>query len=134
VPFWRAYYHLVWSTAGRAPVLVPDVEARVFGAIVAAAGRLEATVLAVNGTSDHVHVIASVPPKVALALFVGQLKGSSSHVVNSADDHRFLAWGDGYGLFTVSPRQLDRAVDYVQRQKEHHAEGSTSPALEKIDA
>lgn len=134
MPYWKAYYHLVWTTAGRALLLTPVVEEQVFRAIVATAGRLGGTVHAVNGTADHVHVVASVPPTVALFRFVGQLKGSSAHLVNhTTHSDTPLIWERGYGLFTLGPRQLDRVVAYVRSQKQHHANGTATAALEMTD-
>ena len=31
-----------------------------------------------------------------------------------------LSWQTGYGAFSVSPSNLDRVIDYVGRQAEHH--------------
>ena len=31
-------------------------------------------------------------------------------------------WQDGYGAFSVSPRQVDSVTAYIARQKEHHGE------------
>jgi len=39
---------------------------------------LGGTVYVIGGVEDHVHVVASVPPTVALSTFVGQVKGVSS--------------------------------------------------------
>jgi putative transposase len=33
---------------------------------------------------------------------------------------RGFAWQDGYGAFTVSKSQLEAAIEYVVRQREHH--------------
>ena len=89
VPYWRLYYHFVWATKGRDPLIQTSLEKRLHGAISAKAGAL---VHAVGGTDDHVHVGTSVPPSLALSHFVGQLKGSRSHLVRSelALPFRFL--------------------------------------------
>ena len=54
------------------------------------------------------------------------LKGSSAHDLNhlsSALDvyTPHFAWQQGYGALTVGERHCHIAVDYVLRQKEHHA-------------
>jgi REP element-mobilizing transposase RayT len=137
VPFWRTYYHVVWTTKERRPQIAGEVEQGLFGAIAAAAQRAGAQVHAVNGTADHVHVVVSVPPVVALATLIGQMKGASAHLANrylaaaGTDAGSPFAWGRGYGLFTLGPRQLSHAVAYVKGQKAHHAQSTTNAALER---
>lgn len=29
-------------------------------------------------------------------------------------------WQDGYGIFSVSPSDVERVVNYIRNQKEHH--------------
>ncbi|MHA7924925.1 MAG: transposase [Marinobacter sp.] len=36
-----------------------------------------------NGESNHVHLVASCPPKTALSNFIGKLKGKSACVLSS---------------------------------------------------
>jgi putative transposase len=112
------------------------IEARFEGdlhnVLVAKAQELGAFVYAVGGIDDHVHIVASVPPRISLAEFVGQLKGSSSHCVN----HQFLghcrfAWQEEYGVVSFGGKQLDTVVNYVKNQHSHHAEGSLMRALER---
>jgi REP element-mobilizing transposase RayT len=134
MPFWRTYYHVVWATRDRRPDIEPRFEERMFGEVLSAAQRLGATVHAISGTADHVHLVASIPPTISVSAFVGQLKGGASHFVNRecAPDVP-LVWERGYGLFTLGPGQLPRVVAYVRGQKEHHAQGTVSPAMERTE-
>jgi putative transposase len=135
VLFWKTFYHVVWSIQGRRPQIDAALEPELFGAMTSTAQRLGCMVHAVDGTADHVHLVLSVPPTVALSTLVGQVKGSSAHLAN----HRPGADGTftrerGYGLFTLGPTQLSRAVAYVRGQKEHHSQGTTVASLERSDA
>ncbi|MCC6170258.1 MAG: transposase [Caldilineaceae bacterium] len=58
MPFWRLFYHLVWTTKQREPWLTPEVEPVIHDLLRAKAIGLGATVFALNGTVDHVHHIA----------------------------------------------------------------------------
>ena len=90
-------------------------------------------VFAINGTEDHTHVVASIPPRIAVAKFVGQLKGVSSAQINkrlSTAEPRF-AWQAEYGVFSFDHKRLPNVVAYVNRQKEHHAAGNLIPVLER---
>ena len=129
---WRLYYHLVWATKYRLPLIQPEWEADLYGYMIGKADYLGCIVHAINGTEDHVHLVASIPPTIAIADFAKQIKGSSSHYRNQAiatSGERFQ-WQVGYGVFSLGSQQLDRAVAYVKNQKQHHAQNRLWRALE----
>jgi len=132
--FWRLYYHLVWSTQEREPLIQPEVEKRLYAYIVAKASELEVYIYAINGWNDHVHLLASIPPKHAIADVVKHLKGASSHDLNHAGglEGRF-GWQRGYGVFSLGESQRPIAEAYVNNQKRHHADQTTNPWLERCD-
>jgi putative transposase len=131
MPLWRAHYHLVWTTSERAPWIEATLEQRLYGAIRSVAERYGAIVHAIDGTADHVHTVASIPPTVAVTKLIGEAKGAASHLANHDGGlHGAFSWSRGYGLFTLGPSQLERAIAYVQGQKAHHRAGTTIPTLE----
>ena len=80
---------------------------------------------------DHIHLVISIPPKLAVATLIGHLKGASSHRVNEMFvSHNSFAWQSEYGVFSVSEKSLSRVVDYVNNQKKHHVENSIIMAME----
>jgi REP element-mobilizing transposase RayT len=129
MPYWRLFYHIVWATEGRLALLTPQIEATLYPVLVSKSNAQGGRVYAVNGMPDHVHIVAAVPPALALADFVKKLKGSSSRIVRTEFQVEF-AWQTGYGVFSVSERLLEQAVTYVQQQKEHHRNGTTISRLE----
>ena len=88
-------------------------------------------VYAVGGIEDHVHLVASVPPSIALSEFVGQVKGNSSHFVNHEikPDYHFV-WQGEYGVVSFGGKQLDMVVKYVKNQRQHHGARTTIAFLE----
>jgi putative transposase len=59
MPFWRAYYHLVWATKDRAELIGPEVEETLFRYLVNKAAELNVRVYAINGWFDHVHMVVA---------------------------------------------------------------------------
>ena len=47
--------------------------------------------------------------------------------------NQIFGWQAGYGVFSFGSKQLNDAVNYVKRQKEHHAAGTIIHSLENID-
>jgi REP element-mobilizing transposase RayT len=132
MPYWRLYYHFVWTTKNRLPLIVPDVEEELFGYLIGKAHVLKSIVHAVGGLEDHVHLAVSVPPSIALSDFVARLKGSSSHRLNEILEDAF-AWQVGYGVVSFGEKQLPWVVGYVNGQKQHHAELTAVAKLEEIN-
>jgi len=134
MPYWQLFYHIAWSTKNREPLLTPDLEPLVYELIHSKAIGLGATVFAVNGMADHVHLITSIPPKIAVATFIGQVKGITSTKVNkSLSDFPSFAWQEEYGIFSFDKKRLPNHITYVDRQKAHHSQGTIIPLLERID-
>jgi REP element-mobilizing transposase RayT len=134
MPYWQLFYHFVWATKLREPLLTPDIESLVYATLRTKAIGLGANVFALNGTVDHVHLVVSVPPKLALATFIGQVKGVAATRFNKVKSRELpLFWQDEYGVFSLDAKRLPHAVAYVERQKEHHADNSVIPILERMD-
>lgn len=132
MPYWQLFYHIIWATKRRQPLLTPDVEPAVHGFIRKKAVGLGATVFALNGVEDHVHLVAAIPPRIAVAKFVGQIKGVAATRFNKSQDEVSLYWQEGYGVFSFNAKRLPNYVTYVERQKEHHATERTIPVLERL--
>lgn len=132
--FWRLFYHIVWTTKRREPLMTQELEAELYNYLAGKADFLGSIVHAIGGVDDHVHIVASIPPKLSIADFVRHLKGSSAHHVNHLPGAPGnFGWQRGYGAISLGHRQLKRAIDYVRNQKEHHHQGTTILALERMD-
>jgi REP element-mobilizing transposase RayT len=132
---WRLYYHLVWATKERHPLITPHIEQELYGYIVGKAHALECITHAIGGIEDHLHLVTSIPPKLSIADFVQNIKGSSAHHLNHGrymSQTKFV-WQRGYGVFSLGSKQLAEAVAYVLDQKMHHQRGTVIPALERWD-
>ena len=132
--YWRIFYHLVWATKQREPLLDDRCEAMVHGTILNKAKELGITIHAIGGVEDHVHLVSTIPPKLAVAEGVRQLKGASSHYVNhQCGGEQKFAWQDGYGVLTLGERSMPDVVKYVKDQRQHHNTGTIIPILERTD-
>ncbi len=130
--FWRKYYHIVWSTNNREPLITPKIESRLYPYIVNKAAELGVYVYAINGWRDHIHIVAAIPPKESVAHVVKTLKGASSHDLNQQRIvDTLFAWQRGYGVLSLGSRQLNDAVEYVRKQKEHHHDETVVAWLER---
>lgn len=132
MPKWRLFYHFVWTTKRREPLITADIELRLHGMLRNEAEKFYAPLFYVNGMPDHIHVLASVRPAIAPAHFAQQLKGSSSHFVSHQLGLGF-DWQDDYGVFSVSEHDVPRIIEYIKNQKQHHANNTLIPKWEYFD-
>ena len=134
MPFWRTFYHLIWSTREREHLITAGIEGRLFEYMVAKAAELGVQVYAINGWYDHVHLVVSIPPRHSVAEVVKRLKGASAHFVNQdlGPEHHF-PWQRSYGVLTLGERQRAMAETYVLNQKQHHESRTAHPWLERCD-
>ena len=52
---------------------------------------------------------------------VEEVKSHSSKWIKTKGlDYSNFYWQDGYGAFSVNPRQVDRVITYIKNQKQHH--------------
>ena len=135
MPFWRNYYHLVWATKNREPLIQPKYESLLYGYIVNKGAEMDVQTYAIGGCADHIHLIVSIPPKHAVAYVVKNLKGASSHYVNHVlcPENIKFTWQNGYGCLTLGEKQRPKAEEYVLKQKQHHKESTTNSWLEHCE-
>jgi len=132
MPYWRLFYHIVWGTKNRLPLIELAWEADLHSYIWGKATALECIPHAINGMSDHLHVAISIPPKLSVATTIGRLKGASSHWVSERFADGDFAWQAEYGVLSFSEKSLSTIVEYVKNQKKHHAEGMVIEAMENF--
>lgn len=134
MPYWRLFYHIVWGTKNRLNLITPEVEPLIYSFIRGKAVGLEGRVFALNGTADHIHLVAAIPPKIAVTKFIGQIKGVAATRFNKTSQWTIpLYWQAEYGVFSFDSKRLPDVITYVERQKEHHRCNTIIPALERSD-
>ena len=98
--------HIIFSTKDRMPTLEPDLKLRLFPYMGGIFRELDATPLLINGPSDHVHILAVLPAKLAPAEILNKVKSNSSGWVHKTfPTRRASAWQVGYAAFGVGPSQ-----------------------------
>jgi hypothetical protein len=51
--FTQLYVHYVWATWDRLPIITPDIQKEVYGAIIRESEELKCTVIAIGGIEDQ---------------------------------------------------------------------------------
>jgi len=118
------FFHVIFSTKNREKAVRQDMEARVWAYLGGIARENDFTALSIGGTGNHVHLLLSLPPNLAISTAMQLLKGGSSAWIKDAFPKvpgiRHFAWQDGYAAFSVSKSQLDEVKIYIEGQRQHH--------------
>ena len=80
--FNELYYHFIWTTKERAPIIDVGIEGAVKKVFILKAKELRTELLEVNGTEDHIHLLIRSIPSFTPSDIAKHFKGSSSHFVN----------------------------------------------------
>jgi REP element-mobilizing transposase RayT len=113
---------LSFSTKDRRTLITSEIEPRLYdyiGGIIRGVGGIS---LELNGTADHVHLLAKLRPDCALSDVLRDLKANATgwmHEIFPALED--FSWQRGYGAFTGSQSNVEQVHHYIARQKEHHA-------------
>src|SRR6516165_2802734 len=101
----QIYLHIIFSTKDRIPHLKDKPLRDTLHAYMAGICKnLESPALIIGGVEDHVHLLTRHSKNLAVAMFIREIKRSSSKWVKQeraelSDFH----WQAGYGAFSVSP-------------------------------
>jgi putative transposase len=132
VSYWRFYYHLVWSTKSRLPLIDEVADRAIRDSLMLTSEEMALIPHAIGLMPDHVHFAVTIPPKLAVSEVVRRLKGGSSHAVNVArgmPNERF-AWQPEYGALTLGEKSMPRLIEYVRNQRKHHSDHALWPEME----
>jgi hypothetical protein len=83
--------------------------------------ELKGKAYGINGTTDHVPMLISLPPIVSMSEALRFLKSNSSGwVPDKWSRRRSFAWQLGYAAFSVSKSNVSGVLRYIGNQETHH--------------
>lgn len=112
---------MVFATKGRQHVIETEIEKRVYAILFSILKKYGAVVYRIGGMPDHVHILTTIPPTLAVSSLIKNLKRESSLVIGQ---DKFImkwpGWQEGYGCFSYSRHEKEKIINYIKCQKEHH--------------
>jgi len=131
--FTQIYYHIVFSTKNREPVLLADKRENLFRYAWGILKNKDCHLYRIGGVEDHVHILTGLHPTIALADLVKDIKiATSTWIKDERVFPSFTHWQDGYGAFTVSHNDKDAVIEYIKGQEEHHKKVSFKDELREF--
>ena len=119
--FVSSYFHCVSSTKERQPTIPPALRDRLWPFLGGIARQNGMKAIQIGSVADHVHILVSLPPTLSIAKAMQLIKGGSSKWVHETfPEHRLFSWQVKYGAFSVSASLLEKTIQYIKNQEEHH--------------
>ncbi len=121
----KNYIHLIWSTKHRKPLIDKTIKDNLHAYMAGICNKLECPALEIGGIADHVHIVCKLSRKIALMKLIEEVKSHSSKWMKTkGDQYQNFYWQNGYGAFSVNPKEIDIVINYIKNQEEHHKERS----------
>lgn len=117
------HVHLVFVTKYRRHVFTKAILADMQSIFTKVCADFEAELVEFDGEDDHVRLLVSYPPKVAVAKLVNSLKGVSSRLLrkqHSALVRRYwkgVLWSPSYFAGSCGGAPIEIVRQYIEQQK-----------------
>jgi len=121
---YKIQLHLVFVTKYRRGVFSQEMLNRLEIIFKETCSQMGGSLLEFNGEDDHVHLMLSYPPKLAVANLVGKLKGKSAFFLrkeyrNELKDKLWgiHLWSPSYCAVSCGGAPLELIKEYINNQK-----------------
>jgi putative transposase len=117
----QIYIHIVFAVKGRQNLIQNAWKDELYKYICGIVNGKEQKVYAIGGLPDHIHILMSIKPNIAISDLVRDLKANSSKWINEKGFlvGKFL-WQEGFGAFSYAQSQLDVVIAYINNQEKYH--------------
>ncbi|MDN3675463.1 IS200/IS605 family transposase [Flavobacterium branchiarum] len=117
----QLYVHIVFAVKGRQNLISKKRKDEIYKYITVIVTNKGQKLIAINGVSDHIHILVGLKPDKSLSDLVRDIKANSSKFIN---DKKWIngkfEWQTGFGAFSYSHSQLTNVINYIRNQEEHH--------------
>jgi len=114
--------HLIFTTRYRRNLFDGHMIGQLREAFESACEKLECDLVEMDGKGDHVHLLVSYPPKLAVSILVNNLKSVSSRRLRILNTHlprqskSGALWSRSYFACSAGGATIETLREYVQSQ------------------
>ena len=119
--FSQIYIQVVFAVQNRKAQIKLTWENELYKYITGIVQNKGQKMLAINGTSNHIHFLIGMKPSCCLSDLVREVKKSSNSFIK---ENHFTPANfnrqEGFGAFSYSQSHLTTVINYIENQKTHH--------------
>jgi putative transposase len=117
----QIYIQVIFAVRNRETLIQASWEKELYKYITGIVQNKGQKMLAINGTSNHIHFFIGMKPSCCLSDLVREIKKSSNSFIKERKFTPFnFQWQDGFGAFSYCNSQLTNVIKYIENQKVHH--------------
>ena len=121
----KIYLHIVFHIKTTSPKIQDEHLPRLYNYIGKLVNTTGCHVVCIGGTENHVHALVLFTSTITVAQLVEQMKRNSSRWIKTLSPrYEKFEWQGGYAAFSVSQSMMEKTVNYIHNQEEHHKKQS----------
>jgi putative transposase len=125
--------HLVFATKNRVCALDKSRREDLFRFMWGLLKERNCHLYRIGGIEDHIHILTSLHPTLALASLVKEIKTASSAWIKGGNVFPLFGhWQEGYGAFSVSAKDRPGLIHSIKEQEIHHQKPSFVDELQHM--
>jgi putative transposase len=128
--------HLIFVTKYRRRVFTEEMLSRLNFLFKETCKQMDCKLHEFNGEDDHVHLLVSYPPKLAISNLVGKLKGKSAYFLRKEYWNQIKnklwgkhLWSPSYCAVSCGGAPLDIIKQYIQNQQKPTCQKSVKKSI-----
>ncbi len=117
----QIYIQIVFAVKGRQNLISKTHREELHKFITGIVSNRGQKLFAVFAMPDHVHILLSIGPNIFISDLIRDIKAGSSKFINHQNWIKGkFNWQEGYGAFSYSRSNINKVVQYILNQEEHH--------------
>ena len=126
-------YQVVFRTKWSKRALLKEKREFLYNYIAGVIRNKKCFCYAVGGVEDHIHIVLSLHPTVALADLIKDIKLSSGKLIkDNFMFPEFQGWANKYSAFTYTVESRENLVAYLENQEQHHSKKTYAEELREL--
>ena len=123
--FKQILYHVILKPYNREKVFIRSQRNRLYKYISVLSKNINSPIYAINGVSDHIHILVSINTSISVSDYIKKIKVSSSIFIKEHNIFpSFTSWASGYSIFSCRVDEKENIAAYINNQEKHHAKKS----------
>ena len=121
----KIYIHIIFHKKNNSPNIKEEHLERLHSYIGQLVNKTGCKVIRVGGVEDHIHILCLLSRDESISHLVEEVKRNSSRWIKTiSPNYNSFFWQGGYAAFSVSQSIVDKTLNYISNQREHHKKTS----------
>ena len=131
--FHQIYIQIVFGVRNRDRLIPQNKKTTLHKYITGVVQNNKCKMICINSVPDHIHFLMGFHPTICISNLVKDIKLATNDLIKK---EKWVAgkfyWQAGFGAFSYSRSDIDKACRYISNQEEHHKRITFKEEYEKL--